>query len=42
MVARSGVIFSASMAAILTNPVEIFFGSFTTTSPVLAAAASPQ
>jgi hypothetical protein len=41
MVARSGVVFPASMADILTNPVEICFGSFTTTSTTLAAATSP-
>jgi hypothetical protein len=34
MVARSGVVFPASMTAILTNPVEICFGSFTATSPI--------
>jgi hypothetical protein len=33
MVAQSGVVFSASMAAILANPV-ICFGSFTMTSSV--------
>jgi hypothetical protein len=36
MVARSGVVFPASMAAFLANPVEIFFGSFTATSSVPA------
>jgi hypothetical protein len=41
MVARSGVVFQASMADILANPVEICFSSFTTTSTTLAAAASP-
>jgi hypothetical protein len=40
MVARSGVVFLASMADILTNPVEICFGSFMTTSITLAAATS--
>jgi hypothetical protein len=30
MVARSGVVFPASMAAILANPMEILFDSFTT------------
>jgi hypothetical protein len=40
MVARSSVVFKASMAAILANPVEICFGSFTTTSLVSAAATS--
>jgi hypothetical protein len=28
MVDRSGVVFPASMAAIVANPVEIYFGSF--------------
>jgi hypothetical protein len=41
MVARSGVIFSASMVDILAHPVEICFGSFTATSTALAAATSP-
>jgi hypothetical protein len=41
MVARSAVVFPASMADILANPVEIRFGSFTTTSTVLAVATSP-
>jgi hypothetical protein len=41
MVARSGVIFLASMVDILANPVEICFGSFTATSTMLAAATSP-
>jgi hypothetical protein len=41
MEARSGVIFSASIADILANPVEICFGSFTATSTTLAAATSP-
>jgi hypothetical protein len=41
MVARSSVVFPESMAAILTNPVEICFGSFTSTSTVLAATTSP-
>jgi hypothetical protein len=41
MVARSGVVFSVSMADILANPVEIYFGSFTATSTTLAAATSP-
>jgi hypothetical protein len=40
MVARSGVVFSASMADILANPVEICFGSFTATSTMLAAVTS--
>jgi hypothetical protein len=40
MVARSGVVFSASMADILANPVEICFGSFMETSTTLAAATS--
>jgi hypothetical protein len=31
MVAQSGVVFLVSMADILANPVEIFFGSFTAT-----------
>jgi hypothetical protein len=41
MVARIGVVFPASMADILANPVEICFGSFTVTSTTLAAATSP-
>jgi hypothetical protein len=41
MVARSGVVFPASMASILANPVEICFGSFTMTSTALPAATSP-
>jgi hypothetical protein len=40
MAARSGVVFPASMADILANPVEIFFGSFTANSTALAAATS--
>jgi hypothetical protein len=40
MAARSGVVFLASMAGILANPVEIFFGSFTANSTALAAATS--
>jgi hypothetical protein len=40
MVARSGVIFPASMADILANSVEIYFCSFTATSTTLAAATS--
>jgi hypothetical protein len=40
MVARSGVVFLASMAAILTNPMEIRFGSFTMTSTLLVATTS--
>jgi hypothetical protein len=40
MVARSGVIFPASMTDILANPVEICFGSFTATSTTLAVATS--
>jgi hypothetical protein len=40
MVVRSGVIFKASMVSILANPVEICFGSFTTTSLVPVAATS--
>jgi hypothetical protein len=40
MVARSNIVFPESMAAILTNPVEICFGSFTLTSTVLAAMTS--
>jgi hypothetical protein len=42
MVARSGVLFLASMADIHANPVEICFGSFTATSTTLAAATSPM
>jgi hypothetical protein len=41
MVARSGVVFPASMADIFANPVEICFGSFMATSTALAAATSP-
>jgi hypothetical protein len=41
MAARSGIVFPANMADILTNPVEICFGSFTATSTTLAAATSP-
>jgi hypothetical protein len=41
MVARSGVVFPASMADILANPMEIYFGSFTATSTVLVATTSP-
>jgi hypothetical protein len=41
MVAQSGVVFPASMADILANPVEISFGSFTATSTTLAAATPP-
>jgi hypothetical protein len=35
MVARSGVVFPASMMATLANPMEIYFVSFTVTSSVL-------
>jgi hypothetical protein len=41
MAARYGVVFSASMADILADHVEICFGSFTATSTTLAAATSP-
>jgi hypothetical protein len=41
MAAQSGVVFSASMADILANPVEICFGSFAATSTTLVAATSP-
>jgi hypothetical protein len=41
MAARSGIVFPASMADILADPVEICFGSFTATSTTLAAATSP-
>jgi hypothetical protein len=41
MVIGSGVIFLASMADILANPVEINFGSFAATSTTLAAVTSP-
>jgi hypothetical protein len=41
MVARSGVVFPASMANILANLVEICFRSFTTTLTTMAAATSP-
>jgi hypothetical protein len=37
MVARSGVVFLASMADIHANLVEICFASFTATSTMLAA-----
>jgi hypothetical protein len=40
MVAQSGVVFPASMADILANPVEICFGSFMVTMTTLAAATS--
>jgi hypothetical protein len=40
MVARFSVVFSVSMADILTDPVEICFGSFAATSTTLAAATS--
>jgi hypothetical protein len=40
MVARFGIVFPASMANILANPVEIYFSSFTATSTTLAAATS--
>jgi hypothetical protein len=42
MVARSGVVFPATMADILANPVQICFGSFTATSTALAATTSPS
>jgi hypothetical protein len=42
MAARSGVVFLVSMVDILTNPVEICFGSFTATSTALAATTSPM
>jgi hypothetical protein len=41
MEARFGVVFPTSIADILADPMEICFGSFTTTSTTLAAAASP-
>jgi hypothetical protein len=41
VVARSVVVFPASIADILADPVEICFGSFTATSTALAAATSP-
>jgi hypothetical protein len=41
MAARSGIVFPASMADILANPVEICFGSFMVTSTTPAAATSP-
>jgi hypothetical protein len=41
MVAQSGVVFLVSMADILANPVEIFFGSFTATSTVPAVVTFP-
>jgi hypothetical protein len=40
MATQSGVVFPASMADILANPVEICFGSFTVTSTALAAVTS--
>jgi hypothetical protein len=40
MVARSIIVFPASMADILAHPVEICFGSCTATSTTLAAATS--
>jgi hypothetical protein len=40
MVARSGVVFPASMADILANPMVICFGSFMATSTTLAAVTS--
>jgi hypothetical protein len=40
MVTRSGVVFTASVADILANPMEICFGSFKVTSTTLAAATS--
>jgi hypothetical protein len=39
-VARSGVVFPASMVDIRANPVEICFGSFMATSTTLAVATS--
>jgi hypothetical protein len=41
MATRFDIVFPASMADILANPVEIYFGSFTATSATLAAATSP-
>jgi hypothetical protein len=41
MAARSGIVFLASMADILADPVEICFGSFTMTSTLQEAAISP-
>jgi hypothetical protein len=41
MVARSGVVFPASMADILANRVEICFGSFKVTSTVPVVTTSP-
>jgi D-mannonate dehydratase len=41
MAVRFGVVFLVSMVDILANPVEICFGSFTTTSTALEAAISP-
>jgi hypothetical protein len=40
MVARSGVVFLVSMADILTNPVEIYFRSFTATPSISTTATS--
>jgi hypothetical protein len=40
MVARSGVVFMASMADILANLMDICFSSFTATSTALAATTS--
>jgi hypothetical protein len=41
MAARSGVVFPTSMADILTDPVEICFGSFAATSTTLVVVTSP-
>jgi hypothetical protein len=41
MAARYGIVFPASMADILADPVEICFGSFMATSTVLVAVTSP-
>jgi hypothetical protein len=41
MVARSGVVFLASMADIIAITMEICFGSFTATSTALATTTSP-
>jgi hypothetical protein len=42
MAARPGIVFLASMADILANPMEICFGSFTVTSTALAVATSSK
>jgi hypothetical protein len=41
MAARFGIVFLASIADVLADPMEICFGSFMATSTMLAAATSP-